>query len=184
VEERVPAEPGSQRGLALLLIVVAALVVISAAIAVTVIFVTGTPTAQAPPPAVPVPGAGHTRCTGYLMVSIQSDDEVTRIAEALRADPQALKIFTETRAEAYARFKETFKDQPDLVDTVPPEAVPGSVSLVPAGPVDLDRWAAEIRARFPTAEKVTVLDTANASPQIKAFLERTPPPPCPSSGSR
>src|SRR5882757_4525359 len=102
MDEQVPAEPGSRRGLVLLLIVVGALVLVSAAVAVTVIFLTG----RSETPALPAPAP--TVCAGYLMVSVKTDAEASSTAEALRGDPQVAATFVETRDETYARFKELF----------------------------------------------------------------------------
>jgi cell division protein FtsX len=150
--------------------VVAALVVVSAAVAVTVIFLTGKPEAQAPPPAVPPPAPAA--CAGYLVVYVGTDDEATSTAAALRDDPQVVTTFVETREQAYARFKEVFKDRPDLLDQVRPESVPASVSLVPAGSIDLEQWATRIRAKFPTAQQVAVMDGAKAPDTLKAALDK------------
>lgn len=177
MDEQVPAEPGSRRGLVLLLIVVGALVLVSAAVAVTVVFLTGRSETPALPPAAPVPA--QTACTGYLMVSVKTDEEASSTAEALRDDPQVAATFAETRDETYERFKEVFKDRPDLLGQVRPESVSASVSLVPAGPIDLEQWAVQIRARFPTADRVAVMDGANAPATMKAALEKSQVRLCP-----
>jgi len=175
VDEQVPAEPGSRRGLALLLIVVGALVLVSAAVAVTVVFLTG----RSETPALP-PAPAQTACAaGYLMVSVKTDAEASSTAEALRGDPQVAATFVETRDETYERFKELFKDRPDLLEQVRPESVSASVSLVPAGSIDLEQWAVQIRARFPTADQVAVMDGANAPATMKAALEKSQVRLCP-----
>lgn len=177
MDEQVPAEPGSRRGLALLLIVVGALVLVSAAVAVTVVFLTGRSETPALPPAAPAPA--QTACTGYLTVSVKTDEEASSTAEALRGDPQVVATFVETRDETYERFKEVFKDRPDLLEQVRPESVSASVSLVPAGSIDLEQWAVQIRARFPTADRVAVMDGANAPATMKAALEKSQVRLCP-----
>lgn len=172
MDERAPAVPDSGRGRGrwLLLMVVAALVVVSAAIAVTVILLTGRSETPALPPAVQAPAPAT--CAGYLVVYVGTDEEATSTVAALHDDPQVVTTFVETREQAYARFKEVFKDRPDLLDQVRPESLPASVSLVPAGSIDLEQWATRIRARFPTAQQVAVMDGAKAPDTMKAALDK------------
>ena len=44
----------------------------------------------------------------------------------LHATPQVEKVYYESKADAYKRFKEEFKDSRDLVDNVSPDALPES----------------------------------------------------------
>ncbi len=44
----------------------------------------------------------------------------------LHATPQVLDVFYESKQDAYKRFKEQFKDSPDLVNNVSPDALPES----------------------------------------------------------
>lgn len=55
-----------------------------------------------------------------------------RAAEALREDDQIAWVRTETRQEAYRRFQEIFADEPELAKLARPEAMPASVTLLPA----------------------------------------------------
>ncbi len=53
-------------------------------------------------------------------------DERTQLASALHASPQVKQVFYESKDQAYAHFKEQFKDSPDLVANVNPDALPES----------------------------------------------------------
>lgn len=52
--------------------------------------------------------------------------ERTQLASALHASPQVKQVFYESKDQAYSRFKEQFKDSPDLVANVNPDALPES----------------------------------------------------------
>lgn len=68
-------------------------------------------------------------------------------AEELRDDPRVEAVETETRQEAFERFKEIFADQPDLVDVVRPEALPASVTLLPVRGTSVDELYTAFQAR-------------------------------------
>lgn len=48
------------------------------------------------------------------------------LGNALRATPQVQDVFYESKQDAYKRFKEQFKESPDLVDNVSSDALPES----------------------------------------------------------
>ena len=55
-----------------------------------------------------------------------TQDQRTQIGKDLAATPQVEKLYYESKQEAYKRFKEQFKDSPDLVANVTPDALPES----------------------------------------------------------
>jgi cell division protein FtsX len=55
-------------------------------------------------------------------------------------------VLFETREEAYARFKEQFRDAPDLVESTKPESLPQSERLILADPADFDELKRRIEA--------------------------------------
>ena len=55
-----------------------------------------------------------------------TQEQRTALGNALRTTPQVQDVFYESKEEAYKRFKEQFKDSPDLVDNVSPDALPES----------------------------------------------------------
>jgi len=61
----------------------------------------------------------------YLVDNISKSD-FTRLNQMLHSMPQVESIRYETKQEAYQRFKELFKNQPDLVNNVSPNALPAS----------------------------------------------------------
>ncbi len=61
-------------------------------------------------------------CGGKSVTQEQRD----QISKDLAATPQVEKVYYESQADAYKRFKEQFKDSPDLVANVTPDALPES----------------------------------------------------------
>jgi cell division protein FtsX len=55
-------------------------------------------------------------------------------------------VLFETRQEAYARFKEQYRDAPDLVESTKPEALPQSERLILADPADFNELKRRIEA--------------------------------------
>jgi len=60
------------------------------------------------------------------------DPAMRQAAEALDEDDRIAWVKTETRQEAYERFKEIFADRPEILKLARPEALPASVTLLPA----------------------------------------------------
>ncbi|MFG1644861.1 permease-like cell division protein FtsX [Amycolatopsis sp. NPDC049252] len=126
----------------------------------------------------PVPRAGHNLCAS-VAVYFRSDEEMRAAAETFHDDPKARRVFVETKAEAYVRFKEVFKDQAELLQSTQPDALPASVSLLAVPGTDLDAWARELHARFTNANQVQVNDVNATAAQLKLTA---PPPKCPREG--
>jgi cell division transport system permease protein len=55
-----------------------------------------------------------------------TDQQRTAIKEQLQHSPEVKNFIYESKAEAYARFKEQFKQQPELVQNTPQDALPES----------------------------------------------------------
>lgn len=74
--------------------------------------------------------------TGKVEVSIFLCDDRTcpaittqqrqRLQDDLEANPVVAEVFYESKEEAYERFTELFKDQPNLVESVDPDILPAS----------------------------------------------------------
>ena len=60
------------------------------------------------------------------------DSVMRQAAEELDGDERIASVETETQQEAYERFKQVFAEQPELVELARPEALPASVTLLPA----------------------------------------------------
>ncbi|MEU3626672.1 permease-like cell division protein FtsX [Amycolatopsis coloradensis] len=118
-------------------------------------------------------------CGIELVMYVETDQDLTATAEKLREDPKARRVLTETKQQAYERFKEMFANRPELLGQTSPDSLPAVVHLVPVAGTDPEAWAADLRQRFPEAEKVDVLDPAPIAARMKVT-----PPPCPPSGER
>lgn len=95
------------------------------------------------------------RCPGRVIVYFHTDEEMTAAAEKLREDPRVMLVQTETKAEAYKRFKEIFADQPELVELARPEALPASVRVRPADGIDVRRLTDWLREDFASSAEET-----------------------------
>ena len=114
-----------------------------------------------------------------MVVSFTTDEEMRLAAGTFHDDPKARRVFVETKAEAYVKFKEVFKDQKELLQLTSPDALPASVSLIAVPGTDLKAWAQELHARFPHADRVTVTDLNTTIDQLHPTA---PPPRCPREG--
>jgi hypothetical protein len=126
----------------------------------------------------PVPLGDHQLCAAVVM-SFTTDEEMRLAAGTIHDDPKARRVFVETKAEAYTRFKRIFKDQTELLQQTSPDALPASVQLIAVPGTDLKVWAQELHARFKTADRVTVTDLNATIDQLKPTA---PPPRCPREG--
>jgi hypothetical protein len=126
----------------------------------------------------PVPLAGHNLCAS-VAVYFRTDDEMRAAAPSFHDDPKARRVFVETKAEAFVRFKKVFKDEPELLQSTQPDALPATVSLLAVPGTDLKAWARELHARFPNADQVQVNDLNAAAAQLELTA---PPPKCPREG--
>jgi hypothetical protein len=126
----------------------------------------------------PVPLAGHDLCAS-VAVYFGTDDAMREAAGSFHDDPKARRVFVETKAEAYARFKRVFEDQPEVLASTRPDSLPASVSLLAVPGTDLRAWAQELHARFPHADQVKVNDLNALAGQLELTA---PPPKCPRAG--
>jgi len=74
-----------------------------------------------------------------LEVSIFFDKEATQpqidaVRAELESDPLIAELKFETKDEAYNRFREMFKEAPDLVNAAQPESLPASFRVKPTDP--------------------------------------------------
>jgi cell division transport system permease protein len=63
-----------------------------------------------------------------------SPAQVTNLDTALKGDPLVKDHFYETKEKAYERFKEQFRDAPDLVSAVKPDSMPQSFRITLKNP--------------------------------------------------
>ncbi|ANN16687.1 hypothetical protein SD37_14155 [Amycolatopsis orientalis] len=177
--ERIPKAPRRLLWVAGIVAVLFAAAVVTTAV-VVLNRVTDPPAPAAlPRDTVPVPLGKREFCGIHLLMYLESDESMTLAAQAFQDDQKARRVLTETKAEAYERFKKLFADRPDLLEVVRPETLSAAVHLVPVAGTDAEAWAKDLRQRFPQAEKVEVLDPAPIAEQMKTTL-----PPCPPGGER
>lgn len=83
-----------------------------------------------------------------VRVYFESDDANERMrgaAETLREHTQVNRISTETREQAYERFRELFAESdPELVELARPESLPASVEVVPVRGVTTEELARDL----------------------------------------
>jgi len=94
-----------------------------------------------------------------LEVSIFLDKDVTSaqrdtLRSQLSSDPLVREIFYEDKNQAYERFREQFKDSPDLVANVQPEALPESFRVKLKDPTKYEA-AADKYSGAPGVDQVT-----------------------------
>lgn len=82
------------------------------------------------------------------------DAAMNQAADTLRDDDRVASVKTETRQQAYQRFTEVFADQPELVELARPEALPASVTLLPAADVHPGDLADAVTAEFPELDSL------------------------------
>lgn len=83
-----------------------------------------------------------------------ADAEMQAAADSLRGRDLVAAVGTETRQRAFERFKEIFKDQPELVKLTRPEALPASVWVLPSRRVQPGDLAASLRTDLPEADDI------------------------------
>ena len=81
---------------------------------------------------------GDTSSSGNCAGKEVTQDQRTQIGKDLAAMPQVEKVFYESKQQAYERFKEQFKDSPDLVANVTPDALPESYRVKLHNPKQFD----------------------------------------------
>ena len=179
-----PPPPRSRKKLflmvgALLLVFVAGLVFL----AIWAMRVLAPPPQAAPPPAdtVPAPLAEHSPCRAVRLYFSQ-DADMTAASGTFRDDPHVLRVFVETKAEAYERFKVLFKDDKELLQLTRPESIPASVQLTVKPGTDLEGLAAELRPRYPAAQDVKAQDGDKAAAGVPKESLPAWWAPCPVSG--
>ncbi|MEU9515959.1 permease-like cell division protein FtsX [Micromonospora sp. NPDC048169] len=131
------------------------------AVAAVVVGLNLTPAPREPAPPVVaagalMPSAGSTceRQWGDEPVDIRvflrreiTDRQRLDLRDALRSDPIVRSVTFQSRDEAYARFKEMYRNSPDLVDAVTPEQMPESFEVTVTKARDYSRLVANFHDR-------------------------------------
>jgi len=77
---------------------------------------------------------------------------MTSAAATAEELPGVASVRTMTQAENYARFKEIFADQPELLETADPGIMPASIEVRPTGDTDPDRLEKRLGEELPSAD--------------------------------
>jgi cell division transport system permease protein len=88
-------------------------------------------------------GSNSANCNGTPV----TDDQRAQLQTDLQATPLVEKVYYESKQDAYARFKEQFKDSPDLVSNVTPDALPESFRVKLKDPTQFEVVASAFRDR-------------------------------------
>ena len=115
------------------------------------------------PPHVPPTPARPVDMAVFLR-SDATEQQKQAIIQQLHAIPAASGVRFETREQAYQRFKEQFKDQPDLLGSVRPDSLPESFRFTVT-----DRTTADVL--------IVRLRTLPGVDDVQAFPSVTPSPP-------
>lgn len=67
-----------------------------------------------------------------------TDAQIDLVRAALAVDEAVAEVRHETQQQAYERFSELFADQPELVESVPPDALPASLRVTLVDDADID----------------------------------------------
>jgi len=105
------------------------------------------------PPGLACPPEGRQAVIAYFEQR-SPDDVMLRAAGKLRDDEMIGTIDTQSQEEAYARFLETFRDQPELIKLTRKEALPASVNILPVDGVSLNELATHLREALTEADSV------------------------------
>ncbi|HEX2774360.1 MAG TPA: permease-like cell division protein FtsX, partial [Micromonosporaceae bacterium] len=74
-----------------------------------------------------------------------TEEQRTGLETALKSDPLVREVKFETKEEAHARFKDLFRDAPDLVNAVPPDKLPESYRVKLKNPEEYNQIYAKYK---------------------------------------
>jgi hypothetical protein len=144
------------------LLLTGALALVALAAAVIVILLTNQDDESAAAPAPTTTSApAPATCENRAIVYFDTDDAMRQAAPTLAGDSKIAEVEQQTKAEAYARFKEVYAGRPELLELVRPETLPASLLVTGSGNHDL---LADMRARFPGQQITDSCAPAGATP--------------------
>ncbi|MDQ7908268.1 permease-like cell division protein FtsX [Phytohabitans sp. ZYX-F-186] len=76
-----------------------------------------------------------------------TDRQLADLDESLRSDPRVRQVRFQTREAAYEKFKEMYRDAPDLIAAVKPRQIPESFRVTLAQPEQSPPMEEELRRR-------------------------------------
>lgn len=110
-------------------------------------------------------------CDGRTCDAVTAEQRETLRAE-LEADTSTIRVSYESKEDAYARFRDEFADQPDLVGSVSPDALPASFRVLVAADTNVEAFADAYRTRAGVEDVVIVDDDVEPT-----FMGTDPPGP-------
>ncbi|MFA9444548.1 permease-like cell division protein FtsX [Egicoccus sp. AB-alg6-2] len=91
-------------------------------------------------------------CDGRTCPEITPEQQ-QQLREDLEAQPVVAEVFFESKEDAYARFRELFRDQPNLVESVDPDVLPASFRVRLENPQLFNVIAEQFEA-YPGVEEI------------------------------
>ena len=91
-------------------------------------------------------------CDGRTCPEITPEQQ-EQLREDLEDQPVVAEVFFESKEDAYARFRELFRDQPNLVDSVDPDVLPASFRVRLENPQLFNVIAEQFEA-YPGVEEI------------------------------
>jgi len=88
-------------------------------------------------------GSSSVNCNGTAV----TNEQRVQLQHDLQTTPLVEKVYYESKEDAYKRFKEQFKDSPDLVQNVTPDALPESFRVKLKDPTQFEVVASAFRDR-------------------------------------
>jgi cell division transport system permease protein len=88
-------------------------------------------------------GSNSPNCSGTPV----TEEQRAQLQKDLQETPLVQKVYYESKQDAYARFKQQFKDSPDLVQNVTPDALPESFRVKLTDPTQFEVVASAFRDR-------------------------------------
>ncbi|ATY11901.1 hypothetical protein CU254_16595 [Amycolatopsis sp. AA4] len=115
-----------------------------------------------------------------MAVLVGTDAEMAAVARTLRGDPRVLRSYPQTKQDGYARFREMFANEPELLELTEADVMPAAVIVVPKDQTGTEGLAEQFRVQFPQARRVS--DSTEFVSRIAGPGHRDPT--CPPSGER
>lgn len=122
----------------------------------------------------PMPLGDRQLCTDRVLLFIEGDDNMMRIAVKLSNDPQIAKVYTETTQQVDDHYRQIFADRPEILELAKKGGLGATLHVVPAAQVDTRELADRLRTKVPEASKVDPILRDAIPPGITEA-----PPPCP-----
>lgn len=96
-------------------------------------------------------------CDGRNCPAI-SEDAREQLRGELEGNPDVLQVTFESKQDAYRRFREEFADQPDLLASVSPDALPPSLRVLLSADANAEAFADRYRSRQGVEEIAVAVD--------------------------